>query len=419
MSKLVFISYSHLDAAFVARLKVRLLGAGMDVWTDEGIDGGAEWMSVLERQIEACAVFVPIMSDHSRAAAWVLREIDLAQELGKPIAPLLLGGRRFLSLRDIQDEDVSDGQLPGVEWIQRLRTLTGLPRSASEPRKPIVFLDPADVGPLWYSAGQVVAWKENGSKITVPDGLGDVTDIGTGINHSLALHSDHHVTAWGGHAMAAIVPDDVRDVTAIAAGFGHNLALHSDGHVSAWGNNDSGQVSVPDGLSDVTAIAAGGVHSVALHRNGQITIWGFGGKPVTGLQNVTAVSAGISHGLALHEDGHITAWGSGDYGQATVPDGMHDVTEIAAGNLYNLVLHSDGRVAAWGGDLYGEATVPAGLSDVIAIAAGGHSLALRRDHYVVAWGNNGRATVPDDMHDVTKIAAGTSLSLAIVSERLS
>ena len=55
MSEHVFVSYSHLDAAFVARLKVRLYGAGMNVWTDEGINGGAEWMSVLERQIEASA----------------------------------------------------------------------------------------------------------------------------------------------------------------------------------------------------------------------------------------------------------------------------------------------------------------------------------------------------------------------------
>src|ERR1022692_1408707 len=171
----VFVSYSHLDAAFVARLKVRLYGAGMNVWTDEGIDGGAEWMSVIERHIETCAVFVPIMSDNSRAAAWVMREIDLAQELGKPIAPLLLGGRRFLSLRDIQTEDVSDGQLPSVGWIQRLRTLTGLPPSAPDPRKAVVYQDAADVGPLWYAAGQVIAWGEGGRKVTVPDGLGDVT----------------------------------------------------------------------------------------------------------------------------------------------------------------------------------------------------------------------------------------------------
>jgi hypothetical protein len=415
----VFVSYSHHDAAFVGRLKVRLLGAGMQVWTDEGIDGGAEWMSLLERQIETCAVFVPVMSDHSRAAAWVLREIDLAQELGKPIAPLLLGGRRFLSLRNLQDEDVSDGQLPSVAWIQRMRTLTGLPPSAPDPRKPIVFVDGADVpGPLWYSAGQVVAWEENNRKVTVPDGLDDVTAVAAGLNHYLALHSDGHVTAWGGHPLAAIVPDDIRDVTAIAAGMGHNLALHSDGHVSAWGNNEAGQTSVPDGLPNVTAIAAGAWFSVALQRDGQITVWGNRGKPATGLRNVTAVSAGIGHGLALHEDGHVTAWGSGDYGEATVPEGIRDVTKIAAGNLHNLVLHSDGRVAAWGADMYGEATVPDGLSDVIDISAGGHSLALRRGGYVVGWGANGRVTVPDDLRDVTKIVAGTSVSLAIVSKRL-
>lgn len=169
----------------------------MNVWTDEGINGGAEWMSTFERQIEACAVFVPIMSDHSRAAPWVLREIDLAQELGKPVLPLLLSGRRFLSLRDIQDEDVSDGQLPSIGWIQRLRKLAGLPPSAPDQPKPVMYVDADDVGPLWYSAGQVVAWGKDVAKTIVPDGLDDVTDIGAGLMHSVALHSDGHVTAWG------------------------------------------------------------------------------------------------------------------------------------------------------------------------------------------------------------------------------
>jgi TIR domain/Regulator of chromosome condensation (RCC1) repeat len=414
----VFISYSHLDGDYVTRLKVRLGGAGMTVWTDEGIDKGADWARILEKQIETCAVLVPVMSENSRLASWVAREIDFAQELGKPIAPLLLGGRRFLSLRNLQDENVSDGQLPSIGWIQWLRQLTGLPPSAEySQQKPVVFTDGPDAGPLYQPSGQVVVWESEGDNFAVPEGLGDCTAIAAGITHNLALHTDGHVTSWGRSEAWAEVPDYVREVTAIAVGMRHCLALHADGHVSGWGI-DPADARVPEDLASATAIAAGGVYNVALHRDGQVTVWGAKMEPVTGFRDVAAISTGISHVLALHDDGHITAWGSGDYGQATVPEGLRDIKQISAGSWYNLVLHNDGQVSSWGGDLYGEATIPAELRGVRAISAGnGHSLALLRGGHVVAWGGNGRATVPAGLRDVTRIAAGSTYNLAIVSER--
>jgi chaperonin GroEL len=121
----VFISYSHKDAPYVVRLVAHLRSAGVDVWTDEGLDYGDQWPLKIERMIDSCQAFVPVMSMNSRDAAWVDREIDLAQELGKPVLPLLLSGRRFLRLRDIQDEDVTDEQMPNARFVQRLRGLTG------------------------------------------------------------------------------------------------------------------------------------------------------------------------------------------------------------------------------------------------------------------------------------------------------
>jgi hypothetical protein len=51
------------------------------------------------------------------------------------------------------------------------------------------------------------------------------------------------------------------------------------------------------------------------------------------------------------------------------------VTAIAAGTNHSLALKSDGTVVAWGDNDSGQATVPAGLSGVVAIAAGyEHSL---------------------------------------------
>ena len=52
---------------------------------------------------------------------------------------------------------------------------------------------------------------------------------------------------------------------------------------------------------------------------------------------------------------------------------------IAAGHMHSLALKQDGTVVAWGTIVFGQTTVPVGLSNVIAIAAGGSgSLAIVR-----------------------------------------
>ena len=88
------------------------------------------------------------------------------------------------------------------------------------------------------------------------------------------------------------------------------------------------------------------------------------------------------------------------YGQTTVPDGLTNVTAIAAGFYHTLALKSDGTVAAWGYNSNGQTTVPDGLTNVTTIAAGGyHSLALKADGTVVGWGydGDGEIDIPVDL----------------------
>ena len=62
---------------------------------------------------------------------------------------------------------------------------------------------------------------------------------------------------------------------------------------------------------------------------------------------------------------------------------------IAAGGYHSLALKEDGMVVAWGENDNNQCDVPSGLKDVVAIEAGGfHTLALKEDGTVVAWGWN-------------------------------
>jgi hypothetical protein len=103
-----------------------------------------------------------------------------------------------------------------------------------------------------------------------------------------------------------------------------------------------------------------------------------------------------------------------------VPSGLSGVTAVAAGHVHSLALKGDGTVVAWGcggGTDWGQCSVPGGVT---AIAAGAsHSLALRSDGTVVAsgcgdpGGNYGQCSVPSGLTGVTAIAAGQSHSLAL------
>src|SRR5690606_20286492 len=115
--------------------------------------------------------------------------------------------------------------------------------------------------------------------------------------------------------------------------------------------------------------------------------------------------------VALLTNGTVAAWGLNypDFGWniSTVPDGLSNVVSIAAGAWHTLALRSDETVVAWGagngtnlsgnffGAEQGQSVVPAGLSNVVAIAdAGYRSLALLADGTTVGCGELGAATPP-------------------------
>ncbi|WP_407541942.1 hypothetical protein Q0M94_20935 (plasmid) [Deinococcus radiomollis] len=94
-------------------------------------------------------------------------------------------------------------------------------------------------------------------------------------------------------------------------------------------------------------------------------------------------------------------------------------TPLGAGYQHSVALKSDSTVVAWGDNTSGQSTVPAGLSGVVAVSAGyRHSVALKSDGTVVAWGDNtsGQLNVPAGLSGVVTVAGGGLHSVALKSD---
>jgi alpha-tubulin suppressor-like RCC1 family protein len=233
---------------------------------------------------------------------------------------------------------------------------------------------------------------------------------------------------------------DGAGLKAISAGGGYSLALTEDGTVWAWGLNQYGQLGDGTNTDSSTPVQVKDPDD-----------------PTGYLTGINAITTGSWHSLALKDEGTILAWGSNQIGQlgdgtntdsnTPVEVGSLDGAEaIAAGNFHSLTLKNDGTVWAWGSNTTGQAhwisgqlgddeitssSTPVEVSGlpggVKAIAAGSdHSLALKEDGSILAWGSNtsgqlGNGTntsssTPvqvNELDGVTAIDGGGDYSLAL------
>lgn len=115
------------------------------------------------------------------------------------------------------------------------------------------------------------------------------------------------------------------------------------------------------------------------------------------------------------QQGTVVGWGDNRIGQVNVPPGLTNVVAISAGEWHSLALKADGTVVAWGAD-HG---VPSDLTNVVMIAAAGfHNLVMTADGTVRAWGQNdhGQCEVPPDLTNVVALTGGWTHSLALKSD---
>ena len=250
--------------------------------------------------------------------------------------------------------------------------------------------------------------------------------------------------------ITAFKPIEVFNNREVATGWYHNLFIQSDGTIVTLGSNHRGQLgdnttkaklhpvevvnSSGSPINNIEQVSAGLWHSIALKTDGTVWNWGYlGGVILTGgnsdvnlypiqivdsannpLNNVIDIAAGGTHGLALKDDGTVWAWGDnergqlgnsslGDRGQAVqvideTGQPLTDVIQVAAGDNHSLALKANGTVWAWGNNEYGKLgngilgsyssavsvakevtdSLGAPFGNVVAISAGrDHSLALR------------------------------------------
>ena len=250
----------------------------------------------------------------------------------------------------------------------------------------------------------------------------------TSLPHALRCHSRHWLaplvltlTGAGLTLPATAAPH------MISGGSGHVQVLDGDGSVWVWGYNKYGTVG------DGSTIEAS---PNAQTRPRKATLTG-----------VVAIASGQGASFAVTEAGTVWSWGYGYLGLGayegkTVPTqvaGLSNVQQLASGLYHTLALKRDGTLVAWGNNSRGAVgdgstehralPVALALSGVKAIAANGHSLALKNDGTVWAWGENNRGqaggvagqhpstpTQIAGLSDVKAIAAGVLHSVALKND---
>ena len=188
-------------------------------------------------------------------------------------------------------------------------------------------------------------------------------------------------------------------------------------------------------LPNIGQVSAGVMFSGAVTNTGQLYMWGYNNvgqlgdgsvtatnapKLIAAMSNVKKISCGDSHVLAVKNDNTLWSWGNNTYGQigtgTTSPAyyanptwiaSLPNVIKVAAGPMHSLAVKNDGTLWAWGYNGYGQlgngttgnSSAPVqvlmpGAANVVDIAGGGvstsrcFSLAVRADGTVWAWGDN-------------------------------
>jgi alpha-tubulin suppressor-like RCC1 family protein len=301
-------------------------------------------------------------------------------------------------------------------------------------------------------------------------------DINAGAGNATAIKSDGSIWTWGrddwgqqgnGPIVGSVaIPTQIWiDFAKVYSGYFHSYGVKVDGALWGWGENDYGQIgdgstvnrTTPTAAifgSDFVSIAGGVISNYGLKSDG--TLWAWGNNvygqlgdgtsinrqfPVLVGSSFVSVVAGDLSAFGVKSDGTLWAWGNNSGGQlgdgtrisrntplqigtgfSTVSSGGYGSnvsisidnfgnlnTTYSAGGAHTLAIKSDGSLWAWGENTHGELgdgttiqrSSPVKIGDgFIATVAGGyaenaHSVAIKADGSVWAWGGNVKGQVGD------------------------
>jgi TolB-like protein/thioredoxin-like negative regulator of GroEL len=140
----VFLSYASDDAVAAQRICSALRAASIDVWFDQSeLRGGDAWDAAIRQQIKSCALFVPIISLHSRARAEGYFRLEW--KLAVDRSHLMVAERPFLVPVVIDDTKETDARVPDrfyeLQWT-RLANGETTPEFVTRIRRLLVPVEP-------------------------------------------------------------------------------------------------------------------------------------------------------------------------------------------------------------------------------------------------------------------------------------
>ena len=368
-------------------------------------------------------------------------------------------------------------------------------------------------GELWVWGGGIYGQLGDGTLTnrTAPVQIErDVTDwvsVSAGNRYTIAVRANRTLWAWGsnlggraGHgvisedvlrpiqvreAAVTVPPPAVSRFAAASAGNGYTLVVGENGTLWAWGNSNNGRTglgmsegapSAPLQVGTATNwsyVSAGNRHTAAIRRDGSLWAWGYNGDGRLGDGTETAtwmgayndrgspvrigtatnwrsVSAGGSHTMAIRTDGTLWAWGGNNRGKLgdgtetnrNIPTRIGNATNwatVSAGYSHTVALRTDGTLWAWGDGFWGQLgdgtnswsnntpTQIGNATNWVYVSAGSrHTVAIRRDGTLWAWGHNsfgqlGDGTTADrntpvqvgEFTNWVSVSAGTNHTMAI------
>jgi len=315
--------------------------------------------------------------------------------------------------------------------------------------------------------GKLYTWGKNGSgqlgqgfrdfyANTSPGQVGALTTwatIASTSYHTAAIQTNGTLWSWGSGSSGALglgnstsysSPKQVGSGTTwskIAVSKGPAIitsmaALKTDGTLWSWGSGNSGMLGLGNttgynspkqvgALTNWSKITKGKFTSAAIKTDGTLWSWGSGGAGQIGNGSLTSrsspvqvgaltswadVSHGFEHAVAVRTDGTLWAWGynnSGELGQG-VDIGPYSIRSpiqvgastdwlsVSAARYHTLALKTNGTLWAWGnggslglGDSANRSS-PAqvgALTNWLSVVTGyDHTLALKADGTLWAWG---------------------------------